>query len=386
MRLEVLVDQQDPLIFPLNKERILIGSGESCDILLAADGISRKHVIVISNEDDFYVIDQGSTNGTFINEERLVPGKRVEFTSFFPVRLGANVLLTLLSDEESQDYELASFNVKAPQPEVKEEDTRVLSSMEVKEQTNLGINLHRKKASVRNKTQEMKPTKTAKKKEDGQFHLVVIASVVVILIAIFIQLSSSEDDYYPPVETVQAPLAPEAAPPEPVEEVIPMVSKEHIRNIEDIAHIKNDFKCMSNVEKEICDAFDLSAPSGATQVALDVYIFTEVNLDEEFIESIKEFYGDENENYPPSTLIGYFLNKYHLNLSDEFNDYRLHLYFLDQNNNSYESMSFYPAAFKKFKEEMPENFMESVIYQGETALKFTQKYFNYHKKSGPPTK
>ena len=101
MRLEVLVVNGDVQVFPLNRPKIIIGSGESSDIVLKTEGVSRKHVFVLVEDDQYYVVDQGSTNGTFINEERLQPGKKVEFTSFFPVRLGENVLLTLLSDDES---------------------------------------------------------------------------------------------------------------------------------------------------------------------------------------------------------------------------------------------------------------------------------------------
>ena len=108
MRLEVLVGNSDPQIFPLNRPKILIGSHEGCDIILQADGVSRKHLIVTIEDDNYFVTDQGSVNGSFINDERLVPGRRVEFTSFFPVRIGDNILITLLSDEEASDIGFTS--------------------------------------------------------------------------------------------------------------------------------------------------------------------------------------------------------------------------------------------------------------------------------------
>lgn len=114
MRLEVLVDSEGPKIFPLSKPKIVIGSSESCDIILPTKDISRKHLIVVVEGDRYFVVDQGSSNGSYLNEERLVPGRKVEFTSFFPVRLGTGVLITLLSDEEAaaSGSELIEFPVR----------------------------------------------------------------------------------------------------------------------------------------------------------------------------------------------------------------------------------------------------------------------------------
>lgn len=115
MRIEILVDNEDPQIFPLNNSKITIGSHESCEIQLHTDGVSRKHLQVITEDDKYYVVDQGSTNGTYINEERLVPGRRAEFTSFFPVRMGDKVLMTLLSDADASD--LGYSDELMPKPE-----------------------------------------------------------------------------------------------------------------------------------------------------------------------------------------------------------------------------------------------------------------------------
>ncbi len=103
MRIEVAIEGQEPTVHRLNKEKTLLGSSAECDVVVDAEGISRKHLIIVAQEDQFYVLDQGSKNGTFINEDRLVPGQRAEFTSFFPVRLGGLVVVSLLSDEEQGD-------------------------------------------------------------------------------------------------------------------------------------------------------------------------------------------------------------------------------------------------------------------------------------------
>lgn len=121
MKIEVAIEGREPYSHPLNKEKTVIGSGDESDLVLKIKGISRKHVIVIMEEDRFYVTDQGSAGGTFINEEQLVPGQRAEFTSFFPIRLGEYVTLSLLSDEEeTRTFEFA----KALAAEAKKEESR----------------------------------------------------------------------------------------------------------------------------------------------------------------------------------------------------------------------------------------------------------------------
>jgi predicted component of type VI protein secretion system len=101
MRIEITIEGQEPITHKLTKDKTLLGAGSDCDILVEAEGLSRKHVMILAEGDQFFVVDQGSTNGAFINEERLVPGQRASFTSFFPIRLGAHVTIALLSDEES---------------------------------------------------------------------------------------------------------------------------------------------------------------------------------------------------------------------------------------------------------------------------------------------
>src|SRR5919109_4823089 len=54
---------------------LTLGQGEGCDINFAGfsgDGLSPFHAMIVLDGDNFAIIDQGSTDGTYIN------GKRVE--------------------------------------------------------------------------------------------------------------------------------------------------------------------------------------------------------------------------------------------------------------------------------------------------------------------
>lgn len=175
MRLEIIVNNEDPLIYPLNREKIVIGSGDTCDIIIKNKNVSRKHLVIINKNETFFVVDQGSTNGSFLNEERLVPGSSVEFTSFFPVRLGDNILLTLLSDEDAQSYgEEQSLTEKISEPEpAREESTKMISLKDLKKSSTAGL------VKKRAKTIEKKKA-PAKKKAKKNFNLMGFFCLVIV--------------------------------------------------------------------------------------------------------------------------------------------------------------------------------------------------------------
>lgn len=174
MRLEIIVNNEDPLIYPLNREKIVIGSLDTCDIVIKSKNVSRKHLLIINKGENFFVVDQGSTNGSFLNEERLVPGASVEFTSFFPVRLGDSVLLTLLSDEEAQTYgsieqTLTEQNVEPAS--VRDETTKMISLKEMNKSSTAGLVKKRAKTIIKKKA----PTRQNEKKSFNTIGLVCLA-------------------------------------------------------------------------------------------------------------------------------------------------------------------------------------------------------------------
>jgi FHA domain/zinc-ribbon domain len=52
-------------------ERTTIGRSPDCDIFLDDVTVSRKHAVLSNKEDAFFIEDQGSLNGTFLNRRRI---------------------------------------------------------------------------------------------------------------------------------------------------------------------------------------------------------------------------------------------------------------------------------------------------------------------------
>jgi pSer/pThr/pTyr-binding forkhead associated (FHA) protein len=91
---------------------ITIGRGSSNSIKLVCDGVSRTHVEIKSEKGDYYVVDKGATNGTFINDEKLEKDIKVPFNTFFPVLLGAHAKVFLLDESDLASLDELVKNTK----------------------------------------------------------------------------------------------------------------------------------------------------------------------------------------------------------------------------------------------------------------------------------
>lgn len=68
----VVIQSEDAMLvgkrIPLRKDHVTVGRGEQCDIELDDQGVSRHHFVLDYDGSGWTLTDQGSTNGTFINE------------------------------------------------------------------------------------------------------------------------------------------------------------------------------------------------------------------------------------------------------------------------------------------------------------------------------
>ena len=93
----VVVSGNDPgKIFPIEKPRVTIGR-MGCDINLEDLELSRQHALVAIRGTSARLEDLDSTNGTFLNEERVSQAVLDDRTEF---RLGNHVLMFLMTDRE----------------------------------------------------------------------------------------------------------------------------------------------------------------------------------------------------------------------------------------------------------------------------------------------
>lgn len=75
---------------PLADSGVLVGRNPECSLVLGDDFASGRHARVYAGEDGWYVDDLGSTNGTFVDNQRITGPTRLDVGS--RMRIGQTVL------------------------------------------------------------------------------------------------------------------------------------------------------------------------------------------------------------------------------------------------------------------------------------------------------
>ncbi len=102
MRLEITHQDGDTEILEFTQSPVLVGRGSKCDLRVTGEGISRHHCQLEEKNGQFFVTDLGSSNGTFVNEEKIAAHTPTEFNTFFPVIVGAGTIVSLLGEEDGR--------------------------------------------------------------------------------------------------------------------------------------------------------------------------------------------------------------------------------------------------------------------------------------------
>ena len=97
--------------FPVASEKqILIGRSSDLDMVLVEDMVSRKHARIAMQTDQIWIEDLGSTNGTFVNGEKI---KRARLKEGDRVLIGTSILKLIAGDapKEGMDVKRELENV-----------------------------------------------------------------------------------------------------------------------------------------------------------------------------------------------------------------------------------------------------------------------------------
>jgi hypothetical protein len=69
---------------------VMIGRGADCQLILDDDYVSTRHARVVSTPNGIYVEDLGSTNGTYVNGQRIMAPTTITLAD--TVRIGKTIL------------------------------------------------------------------------------------------------------------------------------------------------------------------------------------------------------------------------------------------------------------------------------------------------------
>lgn len=76
--LRTLTGPQPGQLFPLQRERAVLGRHPDCDIVLESGSVSRHHARIVREGDDYFIEDLESRNGTFVNGQPVVGRRRLD--------------------------------------------------------------------------------------------------------------------------------------------------------------------------------------------------------------------------------------------------------------------------------------------------------------------
>jgi len=86
----------------LDMDKILIGRGSSCDVILPSPIVSYHHATIEAHGPFFTIIDNKSKNGTYLGDIKLTPGKRYQLKNHDCIRICGfeiKVELSVVMDE-----------------------------------------------------------------------------------------------------------------------------------------------------------------------------------------------------------------------------------------------------------------------------------------------
>ncbi len=75
---------------PLEESGVLIGRNPECSLVLTDDFASGRHVRVYPGQDAWYADDLDSTNGTYVNQQRIDIGARLDLGA--QIRIGQTII------------------------------------------------------------------------------------------------------------------------------------------------------------------------------------------------------------------------------------------------------------------------------------------------------
>jgi signal transduction histidine kinase/CheY-like chemotaxis protein len=101
IKLYVINGAQKGQSYSLQGETTTLGRSPDNDIQIKEDHLSRKHLKIITKGKRFFIVDLGSTNGTLLNGEKIVPGKEFEVGEGSPIVVGKTIIC--LEEELSGD-------------------------------------------------------------------------------------------------------------------------------------------------------------------------------------------------------------------------------------------------------------------------------------------
>src|SRR5215469_2250798 len=93
---------------PVTETEFVIGRGSDCDLRLRESAVSRHHCTIRRGHDEATLVDLGSSNGTFLNGQRV--RSQATLRSGDTLQVGASTFVVDLGDRGAVDLGVADVD------------------------------------------------------------------------------------------------------------------------------------------------------------------------------------------------------------------------------------------------------------------------------------
>src|SRR5262245_66134720 len=69
--LRVLKGPNQGTLISLDRDKITLGRNPDCDVVIPVTSVSREHAHIVRTQDQFFLVDLQSRNGTFLNNQQV---------------------------------------------------------------------------------------------------------------------------------------------------------------------------------------------------------------------------------------------------------------------------------------------------------------------------
>lgn len=81
-----------------SKSKWVIGRSQSADVCIPRDELSRAHFELERIDQDFFITDLNSTNGIYVNGEKIPTSERTLFKNIFPIEIGETISIVIITE------------------------------------------------------------------------------------------------------------------------------------------------------------------------------------------------------------------------------------------------------------------------------------------------
>ena len=175
--------------FDLTKEISIIGRDPMSDIVIDDAEVSRKHLLIRKKNDTFFVEDQNSTNGSFLNGKRVRKSKEIRNGDL--ITIGENNVLEFILEQTEVKAEPIKNIVKGEDKETPSiDDSQLLIEQEGAKQEKAAVKREKKITAA---TEAQKENAAIGKRPDWKMILLIIMiffTIFCIIPFVFIEVTN----------------------------------------------------------------------------------------------------------------------------------------------------------------------------------------------------